>query len=87
MLSVLNICDPMSKDYQGDEDGLRSNELASCVDMAYDYVDECDSELVDMRGVGALVNGNSELGMLVKLNTALVAPDVMFLDYIMFVFI
>ena len=86
-MSILNICDATIRDYQGDEDGLRSNELASCVDMAYDYVDECDSELVDMRGVGALVNENSEMCMLVKLNTALVAPEVMFLEYIMFVFI
>ena len=84
LLSVLNICDAMIRDYQGDEDKLLSNELASCVDMAYDHVDERDSEHVDVPGVGAAVNEDSELGMLVKLYTALVAPDVMFLEYIMF---
>ena len=62
VVSILNICDAMIRDYRGDEDGLRSNELASCGDMAYDHIDERDSELVDMRGVGALVNENSDGG-------------------------
>ncbi|KAI4974375.1 hypothetical protein ZWY2020_047655 [Hordeum vulgare] len=74
MLSILKICDAMIRDYQGGEGGLRSNELASYVDMAYDCVDECGSELDGMPLAGALVNENNKLGMLVKLNTALVAP-------------
>ncbi|VAH99496.1 unnamed protein product [Triticum turgidum subsp. durum] len=74
VLSVLKICDAMIRDYQGDEDKLQSGELVSCVDMAYDSINECGSELVDMPAVGALVNENNELAMLVKLNTALVAP-------------
>ncbi|VAH99499.1 unnamed protein product [Triticum turgidum subsp. durum] len=74
VVSVINKCDAMIRDYQGDEGGLRSIKLVRWMDMAYDRVHECSSELVDMPPVGALVNENDELGMLVKLNTVLVAP-------------
>ncbi|XBI34247.1 hypothetical protein VPH35_120081 [Triticum aestivum] len=73
MVSVINICDAIIKDYQRDEGRQWSKELVRWMDMARDHVNECISELVDMPAVGALVNENNELGMLVKLNTALVA--------------
>ncbi|KAF7106468.1 hypothetical protein CFC21_107194 [Triticum aestivum] len=74
VVSVINKYDAMIRDYQGHEGGLRSIQLVRWMDMARDRVQECNSELVDMPAVGALVNENNELGMLVKLNTALVAP-------------
>ncbi|XBI34206.1 hypothetical protein VPH35_120040 [Triticum aestivum] len=80
VLGVLNICNAMIRDYQCNEGGLQSKELVSCVDMAYDCVDECGYELIDMPAVGTLVDENNELGMLVKLNTPLVASQVMFLE-------
>ncbi|VAI68691.1 unnamed protein product [Triticum turgidum subsp. durum] len=73
MVSVINICDAIIRDYQRDEGRQWSKELVRWMDMARDHVNECISELVDMPAVGALVNKNNELEMLVKLNTALVA--------------
>ncbi|KAF7092775.1 hypothetical protein CFC21_095231 [Triticum aestivum] len=74
VVSVINKYDAMIRDYQGDEGGLRSIQLVRWMGIARDHVDECNSELVDMPATGALVNENNELGMLVKLNTALGAP-------------
>ncbi|VAI80849.1 unnamed protein product [Triticum turgidum subsp. durum] len=73
MVSVINICDAIIRDYQRDEGRQWSKELLLWMDMARDHVNECISELVDMPAVGGLVNENNELGMLVKLNAALVA--------------
>ncbi|XBI04841.1 hypothetical protein VPH35_133077 [Triticum aestivum] len=73
MVSVINICDAIIRDYQCDEGRQWSKELLRWMDMARDHVNECISELVHMPAVGGLVNENNELGMLVKLNAALVA--------------
>uniref|UniRef100_A0A453QEQ1 Pectinesterase inhibitor domain-containing protein n=2 Tax=Aegilops tauschii TaxID=37682 RepID=A0A453QEQ1_AEGTS len=76
MASILNICDAMIRNYQGYKGNMRFQELASCVNDAYDPAGACEEELQDMPEEAALFKENTELQMLVWMGTNFLVPMV-----------
>ncbi|KAM3196635.1 hypothetical protein ACQJBY_072373 [Aegilops geniculata] len=74
VLSTLNICEAIIREYQAEKGGMKSSNMPQCVDLAKHTLNECLSELADMPWAKALIKENEELRMLVYLNTNLLAP-------------
>ncbi|XBI76927.1 hypothetical protein VPH35_070109 [Triticum aestivum] len=74
MVSILNICDTMIKEYHGRkgraDDGLMSSELPSCVEKVDKPFIDCWLGLLAMEAK-KLLDENFAVGMLVKLNFCL----------------
>ncbi|KAI4974467.1 hypothetical protein ZWY2020_047747 [Hordeum vulgare] len=74
MVSILNVCHAMTKDYLGYNSEMRSHELALCVAEAYSPAGYCENELDDMPTEVALLKENVELQMLVYMSANLLEP-------------
>ncbi|KAM3206379.1 hypothetical protein ACQJBY_061833 [Aegilops geniculata] len=74
VLGTLNICEAIIREYQAEKGGMKSSNMPRCVDLTRHTVIECLSELADMPWAETLIKENEELGMLVDLNTNLLAP-------------
>ncbi|KAI4974469.1 hypothetical protein ZWY2020_047749 [Hordeum vulgare] len=74
MVSILNVCDAMIKDYLGYNSEMRSHELAVCVAEAYSPAGYCENELDDMPKEVALLKESVDLQMLVHMSANFLQP-------------